>query len=80
MTDHDRDRRAAPGAYGDEMASGPDGAPGGPNAGDTPLQTGPMGEPDAPDPQAGQVLDDQDAEPEAARMLHPDVGGPFGSS
>lgn len=38
---------------------------------------------DAPrgeDPQAGLVTRDAEDVPEAARPLHPDVGGPFGPS
>ncbi|MFL5679267.1 MAG: hypothetical protein ACJ77B_01555 [Chloroflexota bacterium] len=45
---------------------------------DEPLETGPHGEPQAPDPQAGLVSDDDSREPDSARPLHPRTGEPFG--
>jgi hypothetical protein len=53
--------------------------PGRPNAADEAMATGPMGEPAPVDPQAGQFVDDPIDEPESARALHPDVGGPIGN-
>jgi hypothetical protein len=50
------------------------------DAGGVVMGTGPRGEPLASDPQAGLLQDTTDEEPESARALHPEVGGPIGPS
>jgi hypothetical protein len=45
---------------------------------DEPVQMGPDGVPEPPDPQAGMLVDDDSDEPDAARPLHPRVGDTIG--
>lgn len=49
-----------------------------PDARDEPMATSEHGAPLAPDPQAGQLADDEALEPESSRQLRPRTGEPFG--
>jgi hypothetical protein len=47
-------------------------------AADEPLERGPRGAPQAPDPQQGQLTDDPSHDPQSARPMRPRTGEPFG--
>ena len=68
MTDTERDQQA-----------GEDGSrPINRDVADEPFELGPHGVPQAPDPQAGKIVDDPGHDPESARAMRPKTGEPFG--